>query len=73
MSEQHKHVVTVSLTESYEELAVTSSLVRRQGEDARHVISIWRLFLLKQRELGGGVDISMFPSLRNHTPAFVNR
>lgn len=49
----HKHITAVSLTEGDEELAVASALVRRQSEDARHVISIWRLFLLKQRERGG--------------------
>ena len=36
-------------TESYEELPVASALVRWQREDTRHVISIWRLFLLKTK------------------------
>ena len=36
------------VAEGDEELAVAFPLVGRQGEDAGHVVSIWRLFLLRK-------------------------
>lgn len=42
---------TVTLTESYEELPVASALIRRQCENTRHVVSVWRLFLLKKKKI----------------------
>lgn len=39
------------LTESYEELPVASALVWRQRENTRHVISIWRFFLLENKNI----------------------